>query len=350
MTAVGSDGSTAFSRPLKGSEKVAVLLLALNESQASQLLQQFDPDEIARIRRAADNLEPITAQDLDAIVEDFAAQVSTGLSFIGTPDEMHTLLNAALQPDQAEAQEDVAEEVSPETADVDVVEEPPVWAQLADAPEEILVPFLESEHPQTVTAILTQVDGELSAKMVAQIPEELRLDVMRRMLTVKPAHEDAVKALEDGLRAGLMADQADASGNEAHKRIANIINRMDGEQRQQLIDSISETAPEEAEQIKRLLFSFEDIVKLSETARQILFGQVATDTLVTALHGADETLRELALSALSARSRRMVESELASGSDPGAQDSGAAKRTIATIALGLAERGEIQIEEEDEEG
>ncbi|MGI9462945.1 MAG: FliG C-terminal domain-containing protein [Aestuariivirgaceae bacterium] len=344
MNLVAASSVPSYSRPLGGSEKVAVLLLALETELAGQLLQHFEPDEIDGIRTAADQLAPITAGDLEAIVEEFVRQVSNGLGFVGTPGQMHALLNSALK-------EEDAEEPEFDTLDADAEEtaEPEVWPQVAELPEEVLLEFLQNEHPQTVTVILSNLESESSAKIIAQMSEELRLEVMRRMLALKPVPEEIIECLEKTLRAGLLAQQEDASGSEAHARIANIINRMDGDQRQQLIDSIAEASPDEAAQIKRLLFSFEDIEQLADDARLVLFGQVPTELLVTALHGCGDTLRELALSALSARARRMVEAELARESDSSDDDISEARRKVAAIALDLAGQGEIQLVQPDEE-
>jgi len=96
MTDGSSQNRIIYSRPLMGSEKVAIMLLALDRSLASQLLHHFEQEEISTIRSAADNLEPITSTDLEAIVEEFAGQFTPGLSFMGSHGEIHSLLNAAL--------------------------------------------------------------------------------------------------------------------------------------------------------------------------------------------------------------------------------------------------------------
>ncbi len=338
MSASRAVSHHVYSRRLEDSEKVAVLLLALDKSLASQLLQHFEHDEITRIRGAADSLEPITADDLEAIVEEFANQVSTGLNFVGTPGEVHDLLNTALSSDEDE--QSAAQDGQPS-------EDPTVWAQLAQMPDDLLASFLQSEHPQTIAVVLSNTDSECSAKIVAQLPQQLSTDIMRRMLSLKPLNDDVVSLLEEELRLGLQSEQEQGSANAAHPRIANMINRMDGDQRQQIIDSIMAVAPDEAEAIKKLLFSFEDVEQLSEKACQVLFGEVPADIVVTALNGAGAMLRERVLSSLSPRSRRMVETELTSGSDVLASDIAEARLKIAGIALGLIESGQIQTDEED---
>lgn len=340
MSTASAVSGRVYSRPLKGSEKVAILLLALDRSLASQLLHHFEQDEIATIRSAADGLEPITASDLEAIVEEFAGQVSTGLGFVGKPGDFHSLLNTALSaPEEGEGAEGEGQDEQEQA--------PTVWEQLAEIPvDEVLLPFLLQEHPQTVTVILTNMVSDVSAKIVAQLPDDLSADIMRRMLSLRQPHDDVLLLIEDTLREELLAEEEEGAANAGHSRIANMINRMDGDQRQQLIDNITASAPEDAAAIKKLLFSFEDIEQLSEEACQILFGTVPTEVTVMALHETDGGLREKILSSLSARSRRMVEAELTGASDVAMEDIKEARLKVSGTALSLIESGQVQIEEE----
>ena len=317
------------------------MLLALDRSLASQLLHHFEQDEISTIRSAADHLEPITASDLEAIVEEFAGQFTPGMNYMGSPDEMHSLLNDALSSPDGES---LSSEAENEQLNV-----PSVWQQLAEqSPEEVLLPYLLNEHPQTVAVILANLASDVSAKIVALMPQQPGADVVRRMLGLQEVHGDVLAMLEDRLVEELLSDEDAGATNAAHARIANMINRMDGDQRQQIIYDITESSPEEAEAIKKLLFSFEDIVKLSDVACQVLFGAVPTETTVMALQETDSALREKILSALSARSRRMVEAELAGDSDAAMEDIKEARLKVSGTALGLMESGQIEIEEDAE--
>lgn len=343
MSAKSAVSGRVYSRPLKGPEKVAILLLALDRSLASQLLHHFEQGEITTIRSAADSLEPITASDLETIVEEFAGQISTGLGFVGKPGDLHSLLNTALGSSE-----------DSEAADGDDQEQtdfgPSVWVQLAEVSiEDVLLPFLLAESPQTVTVILSNMTSDVSAKIVAQMPADLSAEIMRRMLSLSQVHEEVLELIEDTLRKELLAEEEEGAASAGQARIANMINRMDGEQRQQLIDNITATAPEDAEAIKKLLFSFEDIEELSLEACQILFGTVPTEVTIMSLHETESGLREKILSSLSARSRRMVEAELNSTSDVVMEDIKEARLKVSGTALSLIESEQIQIEEDDDD-
>ena len=134
-------------------------------------------------------------------------------------------------------------------------------------------------------------------------------------------------------------------------RVAGIINQMEREQVEDVLQTIEASEPVLAQQLKKLLFSFEDIPKLSERARAILFDQVATETLILALRGAEEAIKAAILPALGARTRRMVEAELSSSdSRPPPRDILRAQRLIAETVLKLSEQGTIEMDTATAEG
>ncbi len=343
MTSSGETITLAYSRPFPGSEKVAVLLLALDRAVSSQLLHYFEPGEVEHIRKAADNLEPITQKDLDLLVEEFAGQFAGGMNFVGTPTEVHNLLNTALgEPEPgAEAEAETAEDTEAVTV--------PVWQRLLEVPEEQLLEFLTCEHPQLAAVVISKLDSERSSKIITQMPPDISADIMRRMVRMTELELEPMQLVENYIEEFLAENTDDGSSTQAHARIADMINRMSGEERQRVINSLSEVAPDDAQSIRRMLFSFNDIIKLSEMDCQILFGSVATDVLVTALSSVEKDLKEKILSALSARNRRMVEAELNGGNSPKEADVLEAQFKIASTALDLMREEKISIQDGEAE-
>jgi flagellar motor switch protein FliG len=133
--------------------------------------------------------------------------------------------------------------------------------------------------------------------------------------------------------------------------MADIINKMEREQMEYVLSSLAEARPKVAELLRGLLFTFDDIIKLPAKSRLVLFDQIPTERVVLALKGTDAGFRNSILSTLSARARRMVETELANGSPAPHREVVKARRMIADLALEMAERGEIELnsEEDDEE-
>ena len=158
-----------------------------------------------------------------------------------------------------------------------------------------------------------------------------------------------MQVIERTVHEDFMMNFSRNAGADPHARMADIINKMDRDAMETVLASLANTRPKSAEILKGLLFTFDDIVKLTPRARTALFDQVPTDKLVMALKGTDPDFREIILQSLGARVRRMVEQEMA-GSEPApAKDVMEARRTVTDLALDMAGRGEIEISSGTEE-
>jgi len=143
----------------------------------------------------------------------------------------------------------------------------------------------------------------------------------------------------------------DNSGSEKshHGTVANIINQLEKSEIDELLASLTDLGAEDLAKIKAKLFTFEDIVRISQRARLILFDEIQTDVVTSALHGCEPRLQELILQSLSTRGRRMVETELSSQTNINANTVTEARRAIARTAIALAERGELKLEPQESE-
>jgi flagellar motor switch protein FliG len=132
--------------------------------------------------------------------------------------------------------------------------------------------------------------------------------------------------------------------------MADIINKMEREQMEDVLQSLAETRPKTAETLRGLLFTFDDLIKLQPRVRMLLFDQIPTERIVLALKGCEGELRDAVLGSLASRNRRMVEQELSSSEPASQRDVIKARRMIADTALSMAEKGEIELSAgEDEE-
>ena len=148
--------AAASSGALTGTEKVAVLLLALGKARAAKLLTKFDAEELKLLTRSAADLRPVRMSDLETLVEEFAQTFSNGVGFAGTVTEVKNLLSGVMTEEQfAEVMADAP------------VREEPVWERIDALSPDTLRGYLGKEHPQTVAFILSRVDSELAANVIA---------------------------------------------------------------------------------------------------------------------------------------------------------------------------------------
>jgi flagellar motor switch protein FliG len=320
-------------KPLSGSDKVAALLLAMGRELSGGILKEFDPEEIKLVTRAAADLKPIAGPELEAIIEEFAQNFSVGPNIFGTVSELEKLLTGVLPPDQVT--DIISEVLGNKTKSV--------WERISLVSESLLSNYLLKEHPQTAALILSRVKPSCAARVMSQIPPDIRHDLMRRMLSLKAVVDESMSIIEKTMHEDFMINFARNLASDTYPRMADIINKMERTQMEESLQNLTESRPKSAEILKGMLFTFDDIVNLASKARTLIFDQVATERVVTALKGSDASFRELILSSLASRTRRLVEHELSSGIPANQREILDARRAITDLALEMAGRGEIEL-------
>ncbi len=321
------------SRKLNGREKVAVLLLAMGKPLAERLIKHFDEDEIKLLAKSAAELGTVPRRMLDEIVEEFTDVLSIGTDLRGSIGEAEQLLSGVVSQEQlAEIMQDVRGDHTRA-----------VWPRLSQMSEIPVSQFLAREHPQIAAFVLSKAAPPLAAAVLETFPADLRNELMRRMLTMKHVMDIPLRMLEASLGEELLRKAARNSGDDVHARIANIINRMKREHMDEVFDVLNEFRPKEAEKVKALLFTFDDLVKLTPEAVQRVFEQVPPERVILALQGADPQLADLVLGSLGARNRRMIEQELQNAASASARDVQKARRAIADLVLEMSQRGQIDL-------
>jgi flagellar motor switch protein FliG len=325
-------------RKLSGREKVAALLLAMGKPLASRVLKYFDEEEIRALARAAAELGSVSRAQLDEVVAEFTGGIGMGSDVRGSIGEAEQLLSGIVSKEQLD-------EI---LSDVRGDRSKSVWPRLSQMPEIPVSQFLQREHPQVAAFVLSKASPALAAAVLETLPPDFRNELMRRMLTLKHVMDVPLKVLETALAEELLRKAARNSGQDVHARIADIINRMKRETMDEVFDVLNEFRPKEAEKVKALLFTFDDLVKLTPEAVMKVFEAVPPERTIIALKGAEPNVAELILNSLGARTRRMIEQELTSGVTPPQREVLKARRAIADLVLQMAERGQIELHPNEE--
>ncbi|MFD2248828.1 flagellar motor switch protein FliG [Pseudochelatococcus lubricantis] len=323
----------------RGVDRVAALLLTLGSPAAGRLLKHFTSEEIKLITRAAAALGSVPPAQQAQLVEEFAAQFQAGAHLFGTAYEVEKLLSGVLPPDQ----------IADIMADVLGNSSQSIWERISGVSETVLSTYLLKEHPQTIALILSRVKPMCAAKVMTHFSQELRNNVTRRMLACKPIVDEVLRVIESTLHEDFMTNFSRNMGSDTHAKMADIINKMDRDHMEEMLQSLAHDRPKSAEILKGLLFTFDDIVKLTPAARSALFDAIPVERLIVALRGTDAAYREVALGALPSRSRRAVETELAGGQPIAQREVLEARRFITDLALDMAGRGEIDLASDGEQ-
>ncbi|MGO4870864.1 MAG: flagellar motor switch protein FliG [Roseiarcus sp.] len=320
-------------RIFAGAQKAAAILLAMGKPPATRLLKHFEPQELREVTRAAAQLGAVSMATLESLVEEFTSEFSVGANLLGDVGQAREMLADAVPPDQ------VADIMS----DVLAAAERNVWTALGSVPEAVLSAYLANEHPLTATYILSKLNPALAAQIVSHLPREARNEVLCAMISRPMLSEEAQRAIEDAVREDLTTLSARASGLDNHSRIAEIINNLEPLEARDVMQSLAAARPKEAKIVMKMLFSFDDLPRLSPRARATLFDKLPTEVVVLALRGTDAEFRDVALSSMASRARRLVEAELATPFAPPQREIAKARKQIVDLVLKMAQRNEIEI-------
>lgn len=319
-------------------QKAAAILVAMGKPAASRLLKFFKQEELKELIEGARLLKTIPQAELERIVAEFEDEFTEGAGLLDSADEMDQILNESLSPEAMSALMGAgAGAVLNEYA-------PPVWPQLEKLDPARVGAFLGSEHPQTAALIVSNLTPGFAASVVLTVEKPVRNEIIKRMMELTTVPEAATKLVENQIRTHVLngATQKDTSVGQA--RVASVLNELDKSQLEEVMSGLEEVGVSDLGAIRARLFSFEDIVDMSQKARVALFDGLSTELITLALRGTALPLAEAVLSSIGARSRRMIESELGQGSE-GVQSADIlrARKSIASTALRMAREGLLEL-------
>jgi flagellar motor switch protein FliG len=320
-------------RTLSGPEKAAALLLMMGRPPAARLLKQFDQPDLQTVARAAAGLGDISAATLDRLVDEFATDFSAGADLLSDAGQVKDLLADSLPPEQIA---DILGVESGETNEVDV------WQALARAPESAIIALVLAERSTTATYILSKLDSATATKIIAALPRDRRNAALCGLVAPLDVTPLTAQVIEEAVGSALKQTPK-AADVEGRSSLAGIINGLDPEEAEDAMRALQQARPKDAAIVKTMLFSFNDLPRLSERARALLFDRASIDVVVMALRGTDAEFRDSVLSSMPSRGRRLVEGELNSGAFAPPQDVAKARKAIAEIVLGMASRNEIEL-------
>jgi flagellar motor switch protein FliG len=224
-----------------------------------------------------------------------------------------------------------------------------MWDKLGNVHEAVLANYLKNEYPQTVAVVLSKVRADHAARVLAMLPDSFAMEVVMRMLRMESVQKDVLDGVEKTLRSEFMSNLARSARRDAHEMMAEIFNNLDRQSETRFITALEERNREAAERIKSLMFTFDDLQRLTPMAVQALLRGVDKAKLPLALKGASEKLRELFFKNLSDRAGKMLREEIENLGPVRLRDVDEAQAAIVALAKDMAAQGEIEIAESKDE-
>jgi flagellar motor switch protein FliG len=326
-------GATANQRALSGDEKAAVLLLALGPDFGKSIWSELDDMEIKTLSRAMVKLGPITPAMLDQLLVEFVTSISSTGSIAGNTDTTERLLLSFLPQDRVAS---IMEEIrGPAGRNM--------WEKLSNVAPDVLANYLKNEYPQTIAVVLSKLASDHAAKVLGILPEQLALDVVQRMLGLDPVQKEVLDKIEMTLRTEFMSTLSHSKRRDSHEQMAEIFNSFDRQTEARFMTQLEENSRDDAERIKALMFTFEDLTKLDPSAIQTLLQRIDKKDLALGLKGASDEVKALFFANMSQRAAKLMQDDMQSLGPVRLTDVDQAQSRMVATAKDLAAAGEIVI-------
>jgi flagellar motor switch protein FliG len=328
-------GSLLPGAPVSGPRKAAVLMAALGSERAANVLQRLREDEIESLSMEMARLTAVGPHDTEAVLGELTGAPSgAGTGAEGGIDFTRDVIERALGAERAA---DLLGRLS------GTGEARPFEFLRTVAPERI-AGLLRNEAPQTIALVLASLSTSQAAGVLARLPDAVQPDIALRIARMGQASAHVIERVEEALRHRLTAvAEREYVATGGTKALAGILNHADRSVERNVLENLADTDQPLAEEVRSLLFVFEDIVKLDERAVQTLLREVDQKDLVLALRGAPDEVRDLVLANMSERGAEMLKEEMEIQQPQRKRDVDGAQSRIVAVVRRLEEAGTIVI-------
>lgn len=322
-------------KSLTGRQKAAILMISLGPEKSSKLMKHLTEEEIEQLTLEIANVRTIKGEQLDIVVEEFS-QLYMAQHYIaqGGIDYAKQVLEHAMGIDSALVI------INRLTSNLQIK---PFDFVRKTEPSQVLN-FIQGEHPQTIALIMSYLDPQQAAAIISALPSDRQSDVARRIAIMDRTSPEIIREVENILEKKISTlgtqDYTSAGGIKA---IVSILNKVDRQTEKTILETLEIQDPELSEEIKKLMFVFEDIIKMDDRSIQLVLREVDSKDLGVALKGSSEDVSTKVKRNMSKRAAQMLEEEIAFLGPVRLRDVEEAQQRIVNIIRRLEDSGEIII-------
>ena len=320
-------------RSLSGPQKAAIFMLAIDSERASKLFELMGDEEIRDLSQSMSNLGTVDSSVIEGLFVEFADQLSSSGSLIGSYDSAERLLYSSLPEERVQQ---IMEEIRGPAGRT-------MWDKLGNVNEAVLANYFKNEYPQTVAVVLSKLKSDHASRVLAVLPENFAMEVIMRMLRMEAVQSEVLDSVEKTLRTEFMSNLARTARRDSHEMMADIFNNLDRNAEARFMTGLEERNREAAEKIKQLMFTFDDLNRLDPAGVQVLLRQVEKDQLAIALKGSSDDVKDLFFSNMSERAGKMMREDMEAMGAVRLSDVDEAQAAVVSTAKTLADAGEIVI-------
>lgn len=316
--------------------KAAILLLAVGHDEASMLLTKLDTDSVELVTRQLASLGSVPQELQGAVVEEFYNIIlASRFANEGNLDYARIVLKNSLEPGLADR---VLSQIQTQ------VQKSP-FAFLQRAEGESLLTFIQDEHPQTIALIVCHMPYHKASEILAGLPMQKQIEVIKRIANMEQTNPEVIREVERGLESRLsnmLLQSMEKAGG--IPTVAEILNLTDRQTEKSIMEGLEAEDPDLVEQIRRLMFVFEDILLVNDKGIQAVLKEVDNDELALALKTASEELKAKVFSNMSERAAELVREDMQYMGPVRVSDVESAQQRIVDIVRRLEEAGDVVIE------
>jgi flagellar motor switch protein FliG len=320
---------------LAGTQRAAILLMSLGEQDAANLLKQLDARDVQRLGIAMAELKQVSRDQMTSVLDTFIGVVDSKANIAsGSQDYVRRVLTQAVGKQKTDL---LLDRVSTGQSGQGI--EALKWME-----SKAVAQIISGEHPQIAAIVLSHLEPEQSATILPLLSEEMRTEVLMRIASLNEVPQSALTELDQ-----LVEKQANAAPPAALRRIggartvANILNAMERDKSGDELGKIEKADGEMHQQIKDLLFIFDNLLDVDDRGVQALLREVSSDTLAVALRGAEPEVQEKILRNMSKRAAEILKDDMEARGPVKLTDVEAAQKEIIVVAQRLAEEGTISL-------
>lgn len=327
--------STSRGEAIPALRKAAILLISLDKSAAATVMSKLSPAAVEEVSQEIASLDDVSEAARSAVISEFhALALAKVYSEEGGIAYARDLLANSLPKEEAER---IMSQIEHQ-----VYSRPFSFLQKTEA--ENLLTFIRDEHPQTIALILAHLTSQKSSEVLAGLPLEKQVEVANRVSRMEQTSPDVIKEVERGLQqrlSGMMSERLQRVGGV--QAVAEMLNLTDRATEKAILEAIEADDPELVEDIRRLMFVFEDILLVNDRGIQAVLKEIENSELILALRTASEELKEKIFSNMSDRAVQLIKEEMEYMGPVRVRDVEMAQQKVVDVVRRLEDAGEIII-------
>ena len=320
---------------LRGITKAAILLLSLDADVSASVMRQLDQDTVEEVTREIAHLDRVVPAVRGRVIEEFY-NLALASHYLKSGGIMYarTLLEKVLPPEQAARILRVIE--------TQVHKQP--FSFLAKTDAENLMTFIQDEHPQTIALILSHLTPNKSSEILAGLPSAKQVEVVARIANMDNTNPEVIKEVEQGLElrlSGVVSQTFQKAGGV--EAVAEMLNLADRATEKAILEALEAQDPDLVEEIRRLMFIFEDIMLVNDKGIQMVLKEIENEELALALKTASVELRDKIFRNMSDRAAELIREDMEYMGPVRVSDVEAAQQKIVDVVRRLEDAGELII-------